>query len=391
MTDPGEDTTTAARSLDRLGAAAASESPPPPSAASLIDASTHWRSGARRVWLLAGAAVVAIIVALGAGTWAGRDDESVRVAGPDTTGLPAPVAPDVDVEVEFDPPTTTGGMIQASLVNRSDRRLELDCLIWRVDRWDGAAWAPFATSAIWADEGQLQLYDGEMTLDCGETEYLEPGATTYRVLIPEETLRSRSSRSGGGTATDPSALPPGRYRLVVPADPTRGAKSPDPIEADARFEVVPVAEPPPTSASTPDGCELLADAEIADVLGVEVDALAPPTTDPAATALPTGCALEAAPWSVTYETFDVGPSQKGDALLGEPVDLGDEAYVSATTDRSARWSATGFVRVGERGAMVSVGSSATGADGYPPTEGPAVEPMVRDRAVRLLDLLAARL
>lgn len=391
MTDPSEDTTTTARWLDRLGAAAASESPPPTSAAPLIEASTRRRPGSRRAWLLAGAAAIAIIVALGAGAWAGRDDDSVQVSGPDTTGLPAPVAPDIDVTVEFDPPTTTGTMIQATLVNRSDRRLGLDCLIWRLDRWDGTAWARVATSAIWGDEGQLQLYDGEMTLDCGETEYLEPGATTYRVLIPGETLRSRSSRGAGGTATDPSALPPGRYRLVVPADPTRGAESPDPIESDARFEVVPVADLPPTSASTPDDCQLLTEAEIADVLGVEVDALGPPTTDPASTTLPTGCALEAAPWSVTYEAFDVGPSQTDGALMGEPVDLGDEAYVSTTTDRSARWSARGFVRVGARGAMVTVGSSATGADGYPPTEGPAVEPQVRDRAVGLLDLLAARL
>lgn len=138
---------------------------------------------------------------------------------------------------------------------------------------------------------------------------------------------------------------------------------------------------PPTTGDEVD-CTPVEFAAIANVLGVDSVA-----ADAGISA--ERCAVVAAPWTVTYELIDA-PEPLGSSGA-TPLDVGDEGYLDTTTDRSGHWSARGAVRVGDRAVILTVASDATGADTYPPSESPAVEPLVRDRATTLLGVLAARL
>ena len=395
MTEHSQDTTDAAAvgaTLDALGRAAAGESPTAPPAPSPISTPGHPRR-----WLAA-AAAVAVVVAVGAGAWwAGSDDVIEQVAGPDEGALPPPPAADVDLVVDIGPPSGPDRARQATFTNRSSRRVDLDCAVWRLDRWDGQDWQVVAASAMWGENGQLGLSDTELMLQhCGGNEYIEPGASAQRPIVPSWTLRKPTrSEADDGADTVAEPLTPGTYRLVLPARPPHTVQPQEPIEADARLVVVADDVPPTTVA--PD-CEPLGRAAIAEVLG-EPAAL-PPTTLPPTTVAgdtvpapssATVCSAEAGQWSVGYELVAAGPDPAGGTMLGEPTDIGDEAYITTSIDRSGLWTAMGFVRVGERSAIVSVRSSAVGSDTYSPAEGPPVEPVVRDRTLALLAALAERL
>lgn len=394
MTEPSQeatDTAAVGATLDALGHAAAGESPTAPPAPS--PAST---AGRPRRWLAA-AAAVAVVAGVGAGAWwVGRDDVIDQVAGPNEGALPPPPSADVDLVVDIGAPSGPDGTMQATLTNRSDRRAGLGCAVWRLDRWDGRDWQVVAVSAMWDENGQLALFDTELTIDCGETVYIQPGASVQRPIVPAWTLRVPSgSEVDGGADTVAEPLTPGTYRLVLPARPPHTVQAQEPIEADARLFVAADDVPPTTVA--PD-CEPLGRAAIAEVLGEP--AASPPTTLPPTTVagdtvpVPTStttCAAESGQWNVGYELGAARPSPAGSTMLGEPTDIGDEAYITTSIGRSGLWTGMGFVRVGERAATVSVRSSAVGSDTYSPTEGPAVEPVVRDRTLALLAALAERL
>ena len=149
-----------------------------------------------------------------------------------------------------------------------------------------------------------------------------------------------------------------------------------------------VPQPPATlepMTTQMSACAPLDPAGIAEVLGVASVDVAPGGASPDGA----GCQVVAAPWTVGYSMVEaVEPSP--DVPL-EPLDIGDRAYLSVDNDRSGNWSATGAVVVGDRMAMMTVRSSARGVDTYPGGEGPPVQPVVRERAVALLEALAARL
>lgn len=393
MTDPQDmtDTAATAAALDDLGHAAVGESPAAPHAPAPASARPRARMA------VAAAAAVALVAGAGAGVWWFTDDDTIdQVAGPGTTTLPGPPAADVDLQVDIGAPSGPDGTMQATLTNRSDRRVGLNCAVWRLERWDGQGWQVVAESAMWDENGQLALFDTELTIDCGETAYVEPGTSTQRPIVPAWTLRVPSGDEvDRGADTVAAPLAPGTYRLVLPARPPHTVQAQEPIEADARLVVGKDDVPPTTTA--PD-CEPLGRAAIAEVLGeptASAPTTLPPTTvagdtvpEPATT---TACASESGQWYVRYQLMSAGPGRPGGATLGEPVDLGDEAYVATSTNRSGRWTAMGYVRVGDRAAMVDVGSSAAGSDTYASGAGPAVEPVVRDRTLALLAALAERI
>jgi hypothetical protein len=138
---------------------------------------------------------------------------------------------------------------------------------------------------------------------------------------------------------------------------------------------------PMTTQMSP--CEPLDPAAIAEVLGVasvDVVRMAPDEA---------GCRVAAAPWTVSYAMVE--SAEPIGNIPAEPLDVGDEAFVTTSNDRGGNWTATGFVRVGDRMMVLTVQSDARGVDTYPGVEGPAVQPQVRERAVALLQALSARL
>jgi hypothetical protein len=146
------------------------------------------------------------------------------------------------------------------------------------------------------------------------------------------------------------------------------------------------SQQPTTTQMSP--CSLLDPASIAAALGVASVEVVGGGADPSSSDEP-GCRVVGEPWAVTYTAVEA--SSPGGGLPLEPVAVGDEAYVTTSNDRSGSWTAVGFVRVGDRMTMLTVKSDARGADTYPASEGPPVQAQVRERAVALLEALAARL
>jgi hypothetical protein len=130
-------------------------------------------------------------------------------------------------------------------------------------------------------------------------------------------------------------------------------------------------------------CEPLGPADIAEVLAVaSVDVVAAAPDE-------IGCRVAAAPWTVSYSRVE--SAEPIGSIPAEPLAIGDEAFVTTSNDRSGNWTATGFVRANDRMMVLTVQSDARGVDTYPGDEGPPVQPQVRERAVALLEALAARL
>lgn len=390
MTEPTNDREATAEVLDALGAAAVGESPPPPDAPT---ARVHRGRPHRRNWLAAAAAVV-LLGTVGV-WWTAREDPVEQVAGPDpsASSVPGPpAAADVDLEIEIGRPSGPDGAMSATITNRGDRPVWLDCAAWRLDRWDGREWQTVAVSALWDQDGRLAMLDYRRIDDCGGANDLRPGATVSRPLVPgwatRSTGRSTVDRSG---VQVPEPLTPGTYRLVLPAGPSPTVQVEEPITADARFVIGPDDVPPTT---VPPDCEPVTRAELAELLGTS--SAAPPYTLPGPTVPITApmvsrCVAESGEWSVGYEIFEVDPAPSGDMAFGEEVAVGDDAYVDVSIDRSGLGGAEGYVRVGDRAASIGLSSAASGPDTYPPTDGAPVLPVVRERAIALLSALAERL
>lgn len=390
MTEPTQDREATAEVLDALGAAAVGESPRAPDAPT---ARGHRGRPHRRDWLVAAAA--ALLLGTVGVWWAAQGDPVEQVAGPDPTASSVPGPPavgDVDLEIEIGRPSGPDGAMSATITNRGDRPAGLNCVAWRLDRWDGREWQTVAVSALWDQDGRLALLDYRSMIDCGDADAVQPGASVSRPLVPgwatRSTGRSAVDRSG---VQVPEPLTPGTYRLVLPAGPSPTVQVEEPITADARFVIGPDDVPPTT---IPPDCEPVTRAELAELLGTS--STTPPSTLPGPTVpiaapMVSRCDAGSGEWSVGYEIFEVDPSPSGAVEFGEQVAVGDEAHVDVSIERSGRWVAEGYVRVGDRAASIGLSSAASGPDTYPPTDGAPVRPAVRERAIALLSALAERL